>query len=176
GGKAVREDALIDAVSEIRTAIDGLLADGVLSAPPTFFEVTTAAAFELFRRAGVEIAVLEVGLGGRLDATNVVSPLATAITSIAFDHQLHLGNSLAAIAREKAGIIKPGVPVVVGPLEREAEDAIAAIAGERGAEIVHASPADADGFVVGLPGVHQRANAGVAVQLLRLIDARGVPV
>jgi len=175
-GRSVDEAALVAAVDRVRHTVDALRADGRLDVQPTFFEVTTAAAFVLFRDARVEVAVLEVGLGGRLDATNVVSPLATAITSIAFDHQLHLGNSLAAIAREKAGIIKPGVPVVVGPLEREAEDAIAAIAGERGAEIVHASPADADGFVVGLPGVHQRANAGVAVQLLRLIDARGVPV
>ena len=175
-GRAVDEASLVAAVDRVRRTVDGLRADGTLDVQPTFFEVTTAAAFELFRDARVEIAVLEVGLGGRLDATNVVSPIATAITSIAFDHQLHLGNTLAVIAREKAGIVKPGVPLVVGPLEREAEEAIAAIAAERGAPIVHASPADADPFAVGLPGVHQRANAGVAVRLLRLLDARGVAV
>ena len=81
---------------------------------PTFFEVTTAVAFELFRRASVEVAVCEVGLGGRLDATNVLSPMVTAITSIGLDHQQYLGTTLAEIAAEKAGIIKPGVPVVVG--------------------------------------------------------------
>ena len=175
-GRAVDEASLVAAVDRVRRTVDALRADGTLDVQPTFFEVTTAAAFELFRDARVETAVLEVGLGGRLDATNVVSPIATAITSIAFDHQLHLGHSLAAIAREKAGIVKPGVPLVVGPLEPEAEGAIAAIAAARGAPIVHASPADADGFAVGLPGIHQRANAGVAVRLLRLLDARGVAV
>ena len=175
-GRAIDEPSLVAAVDRVRRTVDALRADGRLDVQPTFFEVTTAAAFELFRDARVEVAVLEVGLGGRLDATNVVSPIATAITSIAFDHQLHLGTTLGAIAREKAGIVKPGVPLVVGPLEREAEDAIAAIAAERGAEVIHASPADADGFVVGLPGDHQRANAGVAVRLLRLLDARGIDV
>ena len=175
-GRPVDEAALVAAVERVRQTVDVLRADGTLDVQPTFFEVTTAAAFELFRDARVEVAVLEVGLGGRLDATNVVSPIATAITSIAFDHQLHLGHTLAAIAREKAGIVKPGVPLVLGPLDPEAADAIAAIAAERGAEIVRASPADADGFVVGLPGIHQRANAGVAVRLLRLLDARGVSV
>ena len=92
----------------------------MLQAHPTFFEVTTAVAFELFRRAGVDTAVMEVGLGGRLDATNVIEPVATAITSIAYDHQQYLGSTLAEIAREKAGIIKPRVPVVVGEVEPEA--------------------------------------------------------
>src|SRR6185436_20760116 len=100
-------------------------------------------AFELFRRAQVEIAVLEVGLGGRLDATNVVAPphlVATAITSIAFDHQLYLGPTLREIALEKAGIIKPGVPLVVGPLPAEALGAIEQVARERGAPIIQAAP------------------------------------
>jgi folylpolyglutamate synthase/dihydropteroate synthase len=70
----------------------------------------------MFRRAGVEVAVIEVGLGGRFDATNVITPAAAAITTIGMDHQQHLGSTIAAIAREKAGIIKNGVPVVVGEL------------------------------------------------------------
>ncbi len=133
-GRPVDHDALVAAVADVRDVVDGLRADGALDVQPTFFEVTTAVAFELFRRAGVEVAVLEVGLGGRLDATNVVSPLATAITSIAFDLQLYLGTTLREIALEKAGIIKPGVPVVVGALDPEALDAIAGVARERGAE------------------------------------------
>ena len=84
-GHPVSTDALSAVVDDIRRIIDALLAEGVMEVQPTFFEVTTAAAFELFRRAGVEVAVLEVGLGGRLDATNVVAPVATAITSIAMD-------------------------------------------------------------------------------------------
>ena len=83
-------------------------------APPTFFEATTAIAFELFRRADVEVAVIEVGLGGRFDATNVITPVVGAITSIGLDHQQHLGDTLEEIAFEKAGIIKPGMTVVVG--------------------------------------------------------------
>ena len=163
----------------MREAIDGLRADGGLEVQPTFFEVTTAVAFELFRRAGVEIAVLEVGLGGRLDATNVVNPpelLATAITSIAFDHQLYLGASLREIALEKAGIIKPGVPVVVGPLEPDAAAAIDDVAASRGAVVIRASAGDCDGMTIGLAGVHQRANAAVAVRVLQIVDARGIAV
>jgi len=83
----------------------------------TFFEITTVLAFECFRRAGVKLAVIETGLGGRLDATNVVVPLVSVITRIAEDHAAHLGDTLEAIAGEKAGIIKPGRPVVVSPQE-----------------------------------------------------------
>jgi dihydrofolate synthase / folylpolyglutamate synthase len=76
----------------------------------TFFEATTAMAFDLFVREGVDLAVVEVGLGGRLDSTNVITPLVAAVTSIGFDHREYLGDSLSEIAREKAGIFKPGVP------------------------------------------------------------------
>ena len=178
-GRPVTEDALAAAVADVRDAIDGLRADGGLDVQPTFFEVTTVVAFELFRRAGVDVAVLEVGLGGRLDATNVVAPpglVATAITSIAFDHQLYLGTTLREIALEKAGIIKPGVPVVVGPLGQEAEAAIDEVAASRGAHVIRATAADCDGMTVGLEGAHQRSNAAVAVRLLQLLDARGVAV
>ena len=126
---------------------------------------TTAIAFELFRRAEVEVAVLEVGLGGRLDATNIVSPpalIATAITSIAFDHQLYLGSTLREIAVEKAGIIKPGVPVVVGPVDGEAFAAIEQVAAARRAPLIRASVIDCDGMTIGLAGEHQRSNAAVA--------------
>src|SRR5262249_13574376 len=118
-GAPVAHDAMLAAIGDVRSAVDELRSRGILEVQPTFFEVTTAVAFELFRRAGVEVAVLEVGLGGRLDATNVVTPLVTAITSIAFDHQTYLGNTLREIAAEKAGIIKPNIPVVLGPVETE---------------------------------------------------------
>ncbi len=88
-----------------------------MDAPPTFFELTTAVAFRWFAEQRVDVAVVEVGMGGRLDSTNVVEPLACAITNIALDHTQYLGNSLEAIAFEKAGIIKPGVPVVLGEME-----------------------------------------------------------
>ena len=118
-GAPVRTEVLAGMIEEIRTLIDDLIARGSLEAPPTFFEVTTAIAFELFKRAGVAIAVLEVGLGGRLDSTNIVQPIAAAITSIDFDHEQYLGYTLAAIAAEKAGVIRRDIPVVVGPVPTE---------------------------------------------------------
>jgi dihydrofolate synthase / folylpolyglutamate synthase len=178
-GHPAGADALAAAINEVRAAIDDLRARGRLDVQPTFFEVTTAVAFELFRRAGVNVAVLEVGLGGRLDATNVVTPpnlIATAITSIAFDHQLYLGTTLREIALEKAGIIKPGVPVVVGPLEPEAADAIDETAAGLHAPVIRASARDCEGLTVGLAGVHQRSNAAVALRLLQLADANGLAV
>src|SRR5262249_12520690 len=123
-----------------------------------------------------EIAVLEVGLGGRLDATNVVSPMATAITSIAFDHQLYLGTTLAEIAFEKAGIIKPGIPVVVGTLPSDAMRVVERMALERGAEIGRTAPADVATITVGLRGDHQRGNAAVAAGVLMSVNRRGIRV
>jgi dihydrofolate synthase/folylpolyglutamate synthase len=193
-GRPVAEDRMVAAVADVRAAIEQLLAEGVLKAHPTFFEVTTAVAFELFRRAGVDIAVLEVGLGGRLDATNVIEPVATAITSIAYDHQQYLGSTLIEIAREKAGIIKPRVPVVVGDVEPAVLGAIAEIARERGAPLIRAAdgvtvtrrPAATIGLrtpvrdygevTMGLQGAHQIGNALVAVRMLELLDSQGIAV
>jgi dihydrofolate synthase/folylpolyglutamate synthase len=175
-GRPVSEDALVAVIADLQRVVASLLDDGTLSAPPTFFEVTTAAAFELFRRAGVAVAVVEVGLGGRLDATNVVLPAATAITSIAFDHERYLGSTIEEIAFEKAGIIKPGVPVVIGELEPEASGVIHRVARERGADVIRTTAADARGFSIGLPGVHQAGNAAIAVKLLETLDAQGMLV
>lgn len=103
--------------------------------PLTFFEATTAMALLAFREAGVDVAVIETGLGGRLDATNIVDPLLCLITPVSFDHCEHLGSTLAEIAREKAGIIKPGVPVIVGAQEPAAKDVILEVAGECNAPV-----------------------------------------
>lgn len=175
-GAPVDRERMLAAVDRVRQAADRLLSNGTLDAPPTFFEATTAVAFDLFRESRVDIAVLEVGMGGRLDATNVVRPEVTAITSIAFDHEKYLGSTLGAIAGEKAGIIKPAVPVVVGELPPEALTAIAAIARARGAPLVHASADQAAGYDVGLAGAHQRSNAGVAVGVLTELSGRGLAV
>jgi len=102
---------------------------------PTFFEYTTAMAFQHFADSGVDVALLEVGLGGRFDATNVVTPMACAVTTISFDHQEYLGTTLSSIAFEKAGIIKPGVPVVLGRLEDDAWRTIEQVAQERQAPV-----------------------------------------
>jgi len=189
--------ALEDVVDDVLLCADKLQESGVLSVPPTFFEATTAAAFELFRRARVEIAVIEVGLGGRFDATNVIAPIAGAITTIDFDHQQHLGHSLDAIAFEKAGIIKNNMTVVAGDLPTEAQAVIRRVASERGARLIEAAhdakwhaelldgrarvtietPRDAYGPVtLGLRGEHQVANAVVAVRLLEAAADAGVTI
>ncbi|MCA9262532.1 MAG: bifunctional folylpolyglutamate synthase/dihydrofolate synthase [Planctomycetales bacterium] len=103
---------------------------------PTFFEIITALAFVHFRRQQVDLAVLEVGLGGRLDSTNVCEPLVTIITSISFDHTRQLGNTLRSIAYEKAGIIKPNISVISGVRQGEARDEIERVARERGAPVI----------------------------------------
>jgi dihydrofolate synthase / folylpolyglutamate synthase len=102
----------------------------------TTFEITTALAMLYFARQRASASVLEVGLGGRLDATNIVMPKVSVITSISYDHTYVLGNSLAQIAGEKAGIIKPGVPVVMAPQDEEARQVIATIAEERGSPLI----------------------------------------
>jgi dihydrofolate synthase/folylpolyglutamate synthase len=138
------------------------------SVPLTFFEVATVLGFLAFAEAGVEVAILETGLGGRLDATNVCHPLACAITSIAFDHEAILGHTLAQIAVEKAGIAKPGIPLFLGPLPSEAEERVNQVAADVGAPIRRAGidypPAPAP---PALPGPHQLANAALAVALAR---------
>ena len=193
----VTSDALRDAARVVQDSVEQLLRNGVFEMPPTFFECTTAVAFELFRQAGVEIAVLEVGLGGRLDATNVVLPLAAAITSIDLDHQAQLGNTIEEVAREKAGVIKQGVPVVLGPVPAAADLVIAEVAGARAARLVRvgadirvtSSPLGAvpavtidtpvrhlSNLVLSLPGRHQAANAGVAIGLLDELARAGIAV
>jgi dihydrofolate synthase / folylpolyglutamate synthase len=175
-GQPVARADLAAVVADIRDTIERLRAEGALPVQPTFFEVTTAAALEVFRRARVDVAVLEVGLGGRLDATNVVSPLATAITSIDFDHQKFLGRTLREIAWEKAGIVKPSIPVVVGELHPEAAAAIEEVARQRGSPVIRATRGDVADMRVGLRGMHQRINAAVAVRLLQLVDSGGLAV
>jgi dihydrofolate synthase/folylpolyglutamate synthase len=104
-GGSVASTLLDEAIVEVHAAVGRLAAARRLEVEPTFFEATTAAAFQLFARLGVDAAVIEVGLGGRFDATNIVAPVLCAITSIDFDHQAQLGSTLAAIAGEKAGIV-----------------------------------------------------------------------
>jgi dihydrofolate synthase/folylpolyglutamate synthase len=175
-GREVDSDRLEASAARVRAAIERMIDTGELEALPTFFECTTAVAFDLFREAAVEVAVLEVGLGGRLDATNIVTPIATAIVSIDFDHQAQLGDTLAAIAAEKAGIIKPGVPVVCGAMPDEAMAVIVRAAQTAGAPLVRAGEdaalaARIAALPLALPGAHQRDNAAVAWRLLETLDA-----
>jgi dihydrofolate synthase/folylpolyglutamate synthase len=198
GDTPVDAGILEQTADDVLGVVDRLLANGTLSVTPTFFEVTTSMAFEMFRRAGVEVAVIEVGLGGRFDATNVISPAVGAITTIGMDHEQHLGSTIAAIAREKAGIIKNGVPVVVGQLPPEALEVVHSVANERGSDVVesHAGvQADVsmqDGraritlmtpegnrygpLTLSLRGAHQVANAIVVTRLLETARRQGISV
>src|SRR5271154_2482926 len=112
-GEDISDDQFAAALTHIHDLIEKLLAEGRLRAHPTYFECVTAMAFLFFRAEGVEFGIFEVGLGGRLDATNILLPVVTIISRIAFDHESFLGHSLVEIAAEKAGIIKPGVPVIL---------------------------------------------------------------
>ena len=176
-GKETDTPSLRAAVTAVRQAVEAIRAQQSAFSP-TFFECATAAAFELFNRAGVEIAVLETGLGGRLDATNVVEPVVTAITSIDFDHEALLGTTVQAIAAEKAGIIKDGVPVVAGRLSREAEAVVADTAARRHAPFIRATslPAAWKGLRPALKGTHQRDNAAIAIAILEQLRVLGMDI
>ena len=161
---------------------------------PTFFEYTTAMAFQHFADSGVDVAVLEVGLGGRFDATNVVTPMACAITTISLDHQEYLGNTRSSIAFEKAGIIKPGVPVVLGRLDDDAWRAIEQVARDRQAPVFRINEnfhtegetpqqfsyrglgMQYDGLTCALEGQHQLDNAACALALLGAAAPQGIAV
>jgi len=191
-GRDIADAALARAVGRVRKAAEHLARAGRIPEQPTYFEVLTAAAFEHFRRARVEVAVLEVGMGGRLDATNAKHPLASAIVTLARDHEAYLGRTLAAITREKAGVLRRGRATVLGPLPRAARLCVAREARATGARLVDAfrgvSVRVRDGRVdlvtprAGyrglrpLPGAHQRDNLVVAVRLLEEAARAGLPV
>ncbi len=199
-GAPVSEQAFADVASDVRRREARLLRSGSLLRPLTYFEFVTACAFVQFAREKVDVAVLEVGLGGLHDATNIVRPLSCAITGISYDHQWLLGDTLAEIAAEKAGIIKPGVPVAIGrqPIEarrvllRKAREARAplldadrdcrvVIRGSRGGRCTFDLETPRRlyrGLRLSLAGKHQTRNAALAVAALEcmetLVDVRSV--
>jgi dihydrofolate synthase/folylpolyglutamate synthase len=146
--------------------------------PLTYFEIATALAFLVMAEDDVEIAVLETGLGGRLDAVTTCQPVATAVTSIGVDHTGYLGGTVVDIAREKAGIIKPGVPCFVGRLPDEADAVIGGVAAAAGAPLARVGRDFAlPKTPVALAGAHQRSNAAIAVALARAVaQHRGTPL
>jgi dihydrofolate synthase/folylpolyglutamate synthase len=183
GGRTIPRATVVGLVAELRRDLE---AAGLAL---THFEFVTLLACEWFARVGIDVAVIEVGLGGRLDATNLVHPVVTAITSIALDHEAWLGHDLASIAGEKAGILKPGVPLALGRVPVEAEAVIAARADALAVPVTRAgvdavltdTPAGLefrgpgvvwDGLHLGLPGAFQRANATVALAALALMRDR----
>jgi len=180
GDAEIAAEEVVDLAGEIwdRTTVAGIAL--------TFFEFVTLMAFVYFARNAVDLAVIEVGLGGRLDATNLVKPVVSVITTISKDHEAYLGSDLVSIAREKGGIIKKGVPVVCGALPRRCADTVAEIAAANGApfyilernfimSLKSGGNFDYKGanwcvqeLAVGLRGKHQRLNAAVSVAALEV--------
>jgi len=177
-GRPISEDALLAAARVLWPRVE--------EEAPSFFEAATAIAFLALRDAGVQVAVVEVGMGGRLDSTNVVDPAITVLTNVAMDHAEYLGADLATIAAEKAGIIKAGVPVVTGETDPVVLEVLERTARERGAplHVVPTPPAELDvtgttvvletgwgelSVRVPLAGAHQAQNLAVAVRALDLL-------
>jgi len=203
-GKPVSSADMVRAFAEVIPAVDAMDRAAARRGRrgPTWFEVMTAVAFVHFARARVALAVLETGLGGRLDATNVSHPLLSLITSISLDHMRLLGSTIEKIAAEKAGIIKRGRPVISGATAPAARRVIAATAARRRAPLVQlgrdfsfacADTVDAslggnwvrvttadgtgtDAFHVGMPGRHQAANAALVVMAARQLHATGLSI
>src|SRR5512139_4194864 len=152
-GEPISHQQMIDLVEEIKPS--------VASVPKlTTFEITTALAFLAFAKQNVDAAVIEVGLGGRLDATNIVMPKVSVITSLSYDHMAVLGDTLAKIAGEKAGIIKPGIPVVSSPQKSEPLEVLERVANEKDSLLL----------VVGRDVKFERLNSSLDGQSLRITD------
>lgn len=183
-GKPVSEQYVVDFVEHERAFFEPL--------HPSFFEVTTAMAFKYFRDMNIDIAVVEVGLGGRLDCTNIIQPVVSVITNISFDHTQLLGDTLAKIAAEKAGIIKKNTPVVIGEANSETRPVFEAKAKEAGAPIIFAEdepyvlkaePTDNGGMryetryhgsLTGdLGGIYQQANLNTTLSALHELAEKG---
>lgn len=198
-GVEIGDQAFAESLTRVQFLIEKLLAAGKLRAHPTYFECVTAMAFEYFVREHVDFAIFEVGLGGRLDATNILSPAVTIITRIDFDHENFLGHSLAEIATEKAGILKPGVPLVLAEQLPEVREVILARAKSLGcpviepakifcvdresihsgsvrARVIEVDSGKALEIVPGLRGRFQFQNALNAIAAARLLRGRGFPI
>jgi dihydrofolate synthase/folylpolyglutamate synthase len=200
GGEATSEDEFARLTTVVKTAADELVSRGDLATRPTFFEHVTAIALFAFHEANVELAILETGLGGRLDSTTAAQADVVAITQVAMDHEEYLGHTLGEIAAEKAAIIRPGVTAIIGPQSPPAMDVIL-----RRCEEVHVTPSivtsdcaasesaqtTGDGrfsvtlqtsqsiyekVSLGLRGRHQIDNARVAVALAEAMRERGFPI
>jgi len=196
-GSMVSESAFTKLIATTRDA-----ATRARVAEPTYFEILTAAAFEKFAKDEVDIAIIETGLGGRLDATNLVQPEVIGITSISYDHLRQLGNDLVSITKEKAGIMKPSVPVLSAPQRPEVRETLEAAAKEveaplrfsnegvsfsyrfefsrsagRHARICLTTPTSKfEHLLVPLFGEHQAINCGLALCMLDVLKSRGIPV
>ncbi|HEX4947778.1 MAG TPA: folylpolyglutamate synthase/dihydrofolate synthase family protein [Blastocatellia bacterium] len=195
-GTDIAPDDFARLATQVRGACEQLVAAQTLPALPTYFEQVTAIGFLYFAEQKVDLAILEVGLGGRLDATNICAPTVCAITPVSLDHQEYLGHELASIAAEKAGIIKPNVPVVVAPQTDEAMQVITATAQTVNAPLIAVAAPTNQAFIdeastgmfhfqyhtavadyavqLNLRGEHQTINARTAIHLAEVLRQQGV--
>lgn len=163
-GSDISEDFIVDFVSKHQSFFEA----NQLS----FFEMTVGLAFDYFNRENVDIAIIETGLGGRLDSTNIITPLLSVITNIGIDHVQFLGNTLELIAGEKAGIIKPKVPVVIGEYTRETKPVFEAKANKTQSKIYFASDLISEDYPSDLIGDYQIHNKKTAVQAIRVLQSQ----
>jgi len=176
-GVPISREELTARMAEVAAAVRQM--DGPPLPSPTFFEIGTALGFLHFWYRRCDVAVIEVGLGGRFDSTNVCRPLVSVVTNVGLDHTAQLGNTLEAIAFEKAGIVKRGVPVVSGVTQPGPREVVRGIAVEMNAPLVEPlqdPPAGEPWYTVGLPGAHQRENARVAVAAVECLRAAGLSI
>jgi dihydrofolate synthase / folylpolyglutamate synthase len=187
-GEMISEEAVVAFTEKMLPIIPAI--------EPSFFEITVAMAFDWFVQQAVDIAIVEVGLGGRLDSTNIISPILSVITNIGWDHMNILGDSLEKIAFEKAGIIKAGTPVVIGETRTETASVFAAAAAEKNAPVYYAATLqqvisweqqgvylqvtvqetghqDAKTFQLDLPGFYQVKNIGAILQSISILQQQG---
>jgi len=169
-GESLSPPELTVLMKEVAAAADGL-------SPPTFFEIGTALGFLHFVRKRCDIAIIEVGLGGRFDSTNVCTPLVSIVTNIGYDHMAQLGNTLEAIAFEKAGIIKRGVPAISGVVQKGPREIVRKIAREMQAPLDETAETPLDSaLAIGLAGSHQRENAACVLAAVRRLRDAGLPI
>lgn len=165
-GEMVSEAFVVDFITEQQAFLE----EQNLS----FFELTVGMAFYAFAQAKVDIAIIEVGLGGRLDATNIIIPQVSVITNIGLDHMHILGNTLKEIAGEKAGIIKPGIPVVIGEKDSDTASVFVAQAALKGCAISFASEENHPAYSTDLKGNYQKMNVQTVLETIRVIQSKGI--
>ena len=164
-GQLISEDAVVGFVAKNQSFFE----ENQLS----FFEMTVGLAFDYFRKEEVDVAIIEVGLGGRLDSTNVITPEVSAITNIGIDHTMFLGNTLEEIASEKAGIIKPSIPVVIGEIVLETKPIFQKIATEQNAPITFVKEEEVQVYKTDLLGNYQSNNLKTAVTVIAILQKKG---
>jgi dihydrofolate synthase/folylpolyglutamate synthase len=175
-GEAITEEEFARLTSIVRSTAETLLSEGKLETLPTFFEHVTAIALLAFREAQVELAILETGLGGRLDSTTAAQADIVAITQIAMDHEEYLGHTIEEIAAEKAAIIRPGVIAIIAPQDERALDVINRRCRTVGVEPQAVDPASVGNVTIGLRGRHQIVNAATAIALAKALRQRGMAI